>query len=345
MLHGDANAFFNKKRGGPIIDVGQDLKLNFCLTTAAPPFTLSPDQAVRPLTMTETLQKIEEFKSMIAGQSRLRLVLNRNDLKKAILDGKIGVVLGLQNTPSGVNPQTLFDAGIRVMALAYYEENDIGSGFLNGGIKLKKFGEKVIVKCADIGMIIDFSHVGHQTALDSLFFIKTEGLSCRVMASHSGCVSRYHHMRNILDKTMTGIVNLGGVVGITTITFNLAEFNPKKKKSEVCNFLNHLEYAVKICGPNSIVIGSDAIYGNRTKEEGEEEMKKLAPRADPLDLQGIRFPENIYEGAGLLKKINEDLEISIYPHVQPALHDIDPKFIEGIMGKNLFNFFEQALPA
>ena len=236
MFYGDANAFLVKRRGGPIVDIGKDVMLDFCLTTAAPPFTLSSDMELRPLTMVETLEKIAEFKTMIAGQSRLQLVLNAKDLSKAIRDGKIGVILGLQNTPSDVNPQALFDAGIRVMTLAYYEENDLGSGFLNGGIGLKELGKKVVKQCAESMIIVDLSHVGHKTSLDTLSFIKENRLNCRIMASHSGCVSEYHHMRNILDDTIRGIVDLGGVVGITTITFNLAE----KSKKAARSFINHL---------------------------------------------------------------------------------------------------------
>lgn len=340
MLFVDANAFLGKSRGGPI-DISSDTLLDFCIATASPPFTLPPNQVVRPLTMAETLEKIHQFKTMISEQSRLSLVLNRDDLIKARVGGKIGVVLGLQNTPSGVNVRNLFEAGVRVMALAYYEENDLGSGFLNGGIGLKNFGEEVVEQCAMNGIIMDLSHVGHQTALDTLSFIKTYALNCHIMASHSGCVSKYHHMRNILDKTMRGIVELGGMVGITTITFNLSEGS----KKIVGSFINHLEHMVQICGNNSVVIGTDAIYGIRTPEEGRKEMEILAPRADPLNLQGIRFPETIYEGPKLMKKIYEDLTASIYPYTSFALHDLSHDVVEGVMGKNLLNFFERALPA
>lgn len=288
--------------------------------------------------MSETLEKVQEFKKMIADQPRLRLVLNRADLKKAVADEKIAVVLGLQNTPTGVDPEALFEAGIRIMSPAYYEENDLGSGFLNGGIKLKKFGEEVIIKCAESGIIIDLSHVGHQTALDTIAFIKKNRLDCQIMASHIGCVSEYHHTRNILDETMRGIVDLGGVVGITTITFNLDE-----KDNKVSSFIRHLLHEIKVCGEKNVCIGTDSVYTKRTPEEAEEGIKRLQPRLDPLDIQGIRYPENIYEGPDLMEKIYEILTIQGDP-LFGGFTDFSNSVIEGVMGKNLLNFFARALP-
>ena len=300
IFFGDALAFIGPR--GPKIVVDPDIRLNLGLLTATPPLTLSSDEKVRPLTMEETLQKVEEFKKMISNQPRLSLVLDKSDLKKAVADKKTAIVLGLQNAPTDVNPQAIFEAGIRVMSLSYYEENDLGSGFLNGGVGLKDLGRKIIEKCSESGIIIDLSHVGHQTAMDAISFIKESRLACRVMASHGGCVVEYHHMRNILDDTMRGIVELGGVVGITTITFNLDE-----RDNKAGSFLKHLSHAIKVCGEDNVVIGTDSVYVKRTVEEAKEGIKMLAPRLDKLGIQGIRHPENIYEGPKLMEKINNKI--------------------------------------
>ncbi|MBM2817547.1 MAG: peptidase [Parcubacteria group bacterium] len=334
MFYADSLGFLGK-RGGPIV-VEDGLELNLVHLTATPPVILESDEKVRPLTMEETLQKVEEFKNMISSQPRLRLVLNKADLKKTIADNKIAVVLGLQNAPTDVNPQALFEAGIRVMSLAYYEENDLGSGFLNGGIKLKNLGKKVIELCAKSGIIIDLSHVGHQTALDAISFIKEGRLAFRVMASHGGCVAEYHHMRNILNNTMRGIVELGGVVGITTITFNLDEWD-----NRAGSFLKHLSHAIKVCGGNNLVIGTDSVYVKRTVEEAKEGIKMLAPRLDKLGIQGIRHPENIYEGPLLMEKLYKALD----PEGAFAPILFSANVMDGVFGQNLLNFFERSLPS
>ena len=341
MFYADALGFLGK-RGGPIV-VEDGLKLNLVHLTATPPVILESDEKVRPLNMEETFQKVEEFKNMISSQPRLRLVLNKADLKKTIADEKIAVVLGLQNAPTNVNPQALFDVGIRVMSLAYYGKNELATGFANGDINLEDLGRKVIKHCAESGIIIDLSHVGYQATLDAISFIKENRLDCRVMASHGGCVVEYHHMRNILDDTMRDIVELGGVVGITTITFNLDEHD-----NGVRPFLKHLSHAIKVCGEDNVVIGTDSVYVKRTAEEAKKGIEMLAPRLDKLGIQGIRYPENIYEGPKLMEKINN----KIYDNSSFA--DLYLGFVKGlftsdqrqkVMGQNLLNFFMRALPA
>lgn len=337
MFYADSCCFVNRRGKSPIAK--DDLMLNFGIVTATPPTLPSENgKGGRPLSMKETLDKTKEFKDVIASQSRLRLVLSRSDLTNAIANKQVGIVLGLQNAPADANPKALFDVGIRIMSLAYYEENDLGSGFLNGGLKLKKFGEEVIIKCAESGIIIDLSHVGHQTALDTLSFIKKNRLNCRIMASHGGCAARYHHPRNILDETMRGIVDLGGVVGITTITFNLDE-----EKNNAGPFIRHLSHAIKVCGEKNVCIGTDSVYAKRTPGEAEEGIKMLRPWLDPLDIQGIRYPENICEGPDLMEKIYTALTLPGDP-LFGGFTDFSDSVTEGVMGKNLLNFFERALP-
>lgn len=338
IFKADSCCFLNRRGRPPIVEDGLDL--NLAVVTATPPTIPSEDKkSSRPLTMEETINKIKEFKDVIASQPRLRLVFSYADLRDAIANKQVGIVLGLQNAPAYANPKALFEAGVRIMSLAYYGQNSYGSGFLNGGIGLTNLGRNLVRRCASARMIIDLSHVGHQTALDTIAFIKENNLDCRVMASHSGCVRECHHMRNILDDVMKGIVDLGGVVGITTITFNLDE-----KNNEASPFIKHLLHAIEICGEKNVCIGTDSVYAKRTLEEAEEGIKILRPWLDPLDIQGIRYPENIYEGPDLMGKIYETLILPGDP-LFGGFTDLPRSFIERVMGENLLNFFERALPA
>lgn len=335
MLYGDACCFLNKRGENPLTQ--KKLKLNFGVVTATPPTKLSEDKkSSRPLTMEETLDAVQSFKGITINQERLRLVRGFSDLGDAIAKGQTGVVLGLQNAPLDADPQALFDAEIRIMALAYYGQNQYGSGFANAETGLTEKGRDLIRKCAEVGMIVDFSHVGHQTAIDAISFIKENRIACGVMASHSGCVAEYHHLRNISDEVMKGIVSLGGVVGITTITFNLDE-----RANSISPFIRHLSHALKICGEKNVCIGTDSVYVKRNKEQAEEGIKKLRPWLDPLDIQGIRYPENIYEGQDLMEKLFK----AINPSCAFAPIDFSCIATEGMFGKNLLDFFERALPA
>lgn len=342
MVIGDACCFLDERGKDPLAQ--KNLMLDFGIATATPPTKpLENGKGGRPLTMAETLDAVKKFKDTIISQERLHLVFGLSDLGNAIANKQTGIILGLQNAPTDADPQSLFEAGIRIMSLAYYGQNQYGSGFANTEIGLTEKGRDLIRKCAEVGMIVDFSHVGHQTVDDAISFIEENHLNCKVMASHGGCVAEYHHLRNISDKAMKGIVRLGGVVGITTITFNLDE-----KGSKISPFIRHLSHAINVCGENNVCIGTDSVYVKRDRKQAEEGIKRLRTWLDPLDIQGIRYPENIYEGPKLMSDICASI---MAPNISTLLvfpgyteHGRVPN-VNGVMGQNLLNFFERALPA
>ncbi|MDE1988260.1 MAG: membrane dipeptidase, partial [Patescibacteria group bacterium] len=336
MLIGDACCFLGERGKDPLAQ--KDLMLNFGVATATPPTVpLENKKGGRPLTMKETLDKVGGFKNSIINQERLRLVFGFSDLVEATNNKQTGVVLGLQNTPSDAEPEALFEAGIRIMAIAYYGQNQYGSGFANAEIGLTEDGRNLIRRYAEAGMIIDVSHAGHQTMIDAISFIEENRIDCQIMASHGGCVSVSHHLRNISDEAMKGIIRLEGVVGITTITFNLDE-----RDNSINPFIRHLSHALKICGENNVCIGTDSVYVKRTLKEAEEGIKKLRPWLDPLDIQGIRYPENIYEGPDLMQKIYKDLRDEA-GFTDPYIGFVQGHFtndqIKQIIGQNMFDFF------
>jgi microsomal dipeptidase-like Zn-dependent dipeptidase len=131
MFYADALGFLGK-RGGPIV-VEDGLKLNLVHLTAVPPWIT---------TMAETLVEIEKFKKMILNQPRLRLVTNQRELASAVADGKVGVILGMQNTPHDIisiddvrndkrGVAKLRKAGVRIIAPCYDKQNGLGSGWFS----------------------------------------------------------------------------------------------------------------------------------------------------------------------------------------------------------------------
>lgn len=321
MFYGDAMAFLGK-RGGPLV-VEEGLKLNLAHLTAVPPWVQ---------TMEETLSEISKFREMIQGQPRLRLVLNQRDLAKAIADKKVAIVLGMQNLPKDAMVGVLFRAGIRIVSLAYYGMNQYGSGWLNAGIGIQNpWGLKILKDCLKIRMIIDLSHASHETARDVLILRKKCDWKLKVMASHGGCYSQYHHFRNLPDDVLKEVAEMGGIVGISTLTFTNDE-----RDNSVFAFKKHLEHAIKLCGPDSVCVGSDDLYVTRTKEEAKAHFEVMSGKLDPLGTQGARFPENPLSIMG--PSMLENLYKFSLPYFPVGVS-------EKIFGENLLKFFERTLPS
>lgn len=326
MFYADFLGFLGN-RGGPIV-VEKNLKLDLIHLTAVPPWIK---------TTKEAQLEIERFEKMIQDQPKLKLVLNQKDLSLAIADGKIGVILGMQNTPddiTGYSISSLEKRGIRIISPCYDKRNELGSGWLNADISLTNEGKAFVKECAKHDIIIDLSHCGHKMARDIIQYAREEVTAIKIVASHTGCYSQYHHFRNLPDDVLKDIAELNGIVGVSTLTFTNDE-----KDNSINPFIKHLFHAIEVCGKENVCIGSDDLYITRNEEESRKHFEIMSKKLDPLGTQGARYPENPLEIAGpdMLKK----LEFNVYY----GGYYFPEETTTNIMGKNLLNFFKRALPA
>lgn len=325
LVLADAMGFITKGRGGPVF-IEEGLKLNLVHVTAVPPWVT---------TMEETLSEIEKFKKMILQeQPRLKLVMNQKDLASAIKEQKVAVVLGMQNTPIDIIDNgipKLKKAGIAVISPCYDGQNDFGSGWLNTDVGLTECGRLFLYRCAENNIMVDISHCGHKTARDIVSFRKKDEFKFHLMVSHTGCYSQYHHIRNLPDDVLKAVAELGGVVGITTLTFTNDEHD-----NSAFPFKTHLGHAIALCGADSVCVGSDDLYTARDIEETRKQFEIISKKLDPLGAQGARFPENP------LAIMGPDMLEKLYKFCHPYFPVGIP---EKIFGKNLLNFFQRALPA
>ena len=79
---------------------------------------------------------------------------------------------------------------------------------------LTTFGRKVIQEMNRLGMIVDLSHVSHQTMLDALDETKAP-----VMFSHSSVYSICNHTRNVRDYVLLKLKANNGVIMINFYNF------------------------------------------------------------------------------------------------------------------------------
>ncbi len=339
MFLADAMGFLSSPGQAPVAD--KDLKLDLVHVTSVKPWLG---------TMEEVLADHRQFKRTIEEQPRLTIVRTRKDLinfnGRIDLRKKTGVLvlMGMQNTPRDPDVKVLFEAGIRVITPAYQKENDLGSGWINAGIGLKTKGVDFVRECAKWGIILDLSHLGHQMARDVIKIVKEERLPLSIVASHGGCYSQYHHMRNLPDDVLIGVAEAGGVVGITLLTFTLDERN---NNSYVYSFLRHLYHAIKICGETAVVVGSDVPYVKEEPAAAEEKFLALLPRLDPDGTQGARFPEYVTTGPDFMKEVYSWLRPGRPPSLSLFYELLVPRTepaADRIMGLNFFRFLERALP-
>src|SRR5205085_7164321 len=101
--------------------------------------------------------------------------------------------------------EILYGLGIRMMGIAYSESNALGSGLRerrDGGLTV--FGRQAVKRMNQIGMAIDLSHAGNQTALDTI-----EVSTKPVFISHAGARTLWDSSRMKPDDVIRALAARG----------------------------------------------------------------------------------------------------------------------------------------
>lgn len=144
-------------------------------------------------------------------------VLTKADLDKAGRDGKIGILLTIED--GGVlgdkieNVKKFYDKGVRLVTLTWNHPNAIGYPNSNDpeimGKGLTDFGKEVVREMERLGMVVDVSHVS-----DGVFYDVAEIATKPFLASHSNSRAVCNHKRNMTDDMIRKLAEKGGVMGL-----------------------------------------------------------------------------------------------------------------------------------
>lgn len=200
-----------------------------------------------------TMGRIAAWEAEVATHPDVfTLVRDLAELRAARADGRLGLILGFQDTVPFEHDLAAIDdffaAGVRIVQLTYNVENLIGSGCLaptDSG--LTALGHEAVARLEERGMLIDLSHCGPRTTLDAI-----ESAIGPVSITHSGCNALFRHPRSKDDATLRRLAERGGVVGIYLMPFLNAEGPPTAD-----DVVRHIEHALDVCGEDHVGIGSD----------------------------------------------------------------------------------------
>ena len=174
------------------------------------------------------------------------------DIRRAKADGKVGIILGWQNTSAienDIGNLVLFrDLGVRIVQLTYNSQNLVGSGCWesrDGG--LSDFGRHAVEEMNRLGVLVDLSHVGARTSSDAIAHS-----SVPVAYTHC-CPMLKQHPRNKTDEQLREIAAAGGFVGFASYT----PFLPKGEDSTVDDCVAAMDYTIGLAGEENVGIGTD----------------------------------------------------------------------------------------
>jgi membrane dipeptidase len=182
------------------------------------------------------------------------------DIIAAHKEGKLAWVAVLESSSSIENEvdriDVLYGLGIRSMGLTYSESNMLGSGLSemrDGG--LTDFGYDCVVRMNKVGMLIDVSHAGDQTALDAI-----ESSKKPIIVSHAGARALLPIKRLFPDEVLQALAESEGVLGIEAAPgYTATKDNPIPS---IDTYMAHIEYCIELMGVDHVGCGPDTLYGD-----------------------------------------------------------------------------------
>jgi len=144
------------------------------------------------------------------------------------------------------NLDRLFERGLRIAGLTHFFDNELG-GSLHGvtGEGLTTFGESVVRRANDLGMIIDVAHASPEMVADVLALS-----GAPVILSHGGVEGHCDTARNLPDSLMLEITERGGLVGIGFWDAAVCDTTP-------AGIVTAIRYAIELLGAEHVALGSD----------------------------------------------------------------------------------------
>lgn len=256
---------------------------------------------------------IAQWNSFLAGNDQYFMRIDSvGDLDKVKSSGKIGIMLGIQDSEHFRSPkdvETFYAQGQRVSQLTYNARNMIGNGSTERRDEgLSDFGVSIVEKMNAVGMAVDVSHCGDRTSLDAFEVSKKP-----VLVTHSNARAlNPGHPRCKPDDVIRKVGQTGSVMGITGVRMFVKNSEP----TTLDDLLNHFDYVARMIGVEHVGVGSDIDldgYDDMPPEINKQlraGYKGSYGFREKIDIEGVDHPKRMFDLAeGLIKRKYTDDQI------------------------------------
>ena len=166
--------------------------------------------------------------------------------------------------------------GVRIVTILWGGDTCIG-GSHNTENGLTDFGKAVVRRLFEVGIIPDISHASEKSADDVEEIAREVGKP--FIASHSCAYGVRAHSRNLRDRHLQAIIDLGGIVGMSICPPHLAKENANAE-----TVADHIEYYLAHGAGDVLCMGCD--LDGTDLPEGFSDIRDLEKIADVLRRRG-----------------------------------------------------------
>lgn len=271
----------------------------------------------------------------LAHQDFLIHCLRIGDIQRAHDEGKIAWIASMEGAAMIEHDVDRIDIlhgfGLRSLGVTYSESNALGNGLKedrDGG--LTKFGRKAVERMNKVGLLIDCSHCGDQTTLDTVQWSEKP-----IVLSHIGARALWDSNRLAPDDVLEAVAAKGGVIGIecaphTTLTKNNRVHN-------LDAFMEHFEYIRSLVGIDHVGFGPDTVYGDHVGLH-----RTYAASLSLKDSRGGGKPDQHFEEVEYVEGLENPTEGSHNILRWMVSHGYSDEDIEKAMGGNALRVMAEA---
>ncbi len=248
----------------------------------------------------EGIQRVAAARAWVRAHAEdYVLVEHIDDIEAACIGGRMAVCFHLEGTRCFERNLDIVDAyyalGVRHALLAFNQNNDVGGGCaekMDPG--LSKFGESVVRRMEAVGMLIDLSHTGHRTTMDTMAMATRP-----CIFSHSMADAVHPHFRNLKDDQIRACAKTGGVVGMSGSGEYMGDMTCSNEA-----LLRHVDHIAQMVGPEHVGLGLDLVFDADALNAWIRSRPDEWPQARDPSWAGFRYatPEILPSFSDLLVK-------------------------------------------
>jgi len=196
--------------------------------------------------LSEANEIMDSIRTTVARYpDQLEIAVSPEAFRNIEKKGMHAIFLGMENGyPLGKEValvDSFYDAGIRYITLCHSYNNDICDSSTDSAEHdgLSAFGEEVVARMNDVGVMIDVSH-----ASDASFYDVIEQSRAPVIASHSCARALCDNPRNLTDDMLLKLKENGGVIQMCILSayVKTPDPNPLRDSARKAVYEKHGNY-------------------------------------------------------------------------------------------------------
>ncbi|MEN0087956.1 MAG: dipeptidase [Pseudomonadota bacterium] len=241
--------------------LGESKGLDFSIFGKPPYDVPLPEPLEQPEALRQTIAQAG-IADRLAQSGKVRFCLSANDVRQAMVDDVMALVLHLEGAeaigPDLLELDALHALGLRSLGPVWSRPTIFGHGVpfrfpSDGDIGpgLTEAGKRLVARCKELGMVVDNSHLNEKGFWD----VAESGVP--LVATHSNAHAISASARNLTDRQLRAIGETGGMVGLNYGTMFLHPDGSAGATGALDHAMRHLDHMIQIAGENHVGLGSD----------------------------------------------------------------------------------------